>query len=278
MSTKKQLIEESFNKMKSLLESDVIKEQPATPSPAPATAAATTQSANQQQPASDPNRDAKIAKNIDVTMDQAMASVVKNLPQMLANFAKSTGDKDGALDAPGVYDNNAKGQQAPQQAQQTQNQSQAKPIQEGGIMKELTFDEAKFMECMGEGELQEGGLIGLAASAPAILKYGGQATKWIGKKMDSAWLQKWGNKTAEAGEKLHHKYIHVIEKALKPLMPNATPEQIHKAANGVFMGAVGVLFAGSLAHPGFLTGVKGAELGQEALAALQKSLPTLGFA
>lgn len=270
MSRNKKLIEESYNKMKSLLENR-LNEQPGAPAAAPTAAPAAQQPA--QQPVADPNRDATIAKNIDATMDQAMATVVKNLPNMLANFAKTTGDKDGALDAPGVYDNNA--QQAPAQGQQAP--AQAQPIQEG-VMKEITFDESKFMECMGGGELEEGGLIGLVASAPAILKYGGQATKWIGKKMNSQWLQKWGGATAKAGEKLHHKYIHVIEKALKPLMPNATPDQLHKAANGVFMGAVGVLFAGSLAHPGMLTGIKGAELGQSALAALQKSLPSLGFA
>jgi len=265
MSKNKQLIEESFNKIKSILENVIIEAPIATSATAPES------TPNPQQPAeSDPDRDQKIAKNIDVTMDQAMATVVKSLPKVFANFAKTTGDKDGVLDAPGVYDNNA------QQSKQQQS-GQAKPIQEGEY-RELTFDESKFLECMGGGQIEEGGLIGLVASAPAILKYGGQASKWVGKKMNSQWLQKWGNKAAEAGEKLHHKYIHAIEKVLKPLMPNATPEQLHKAANGAFIGIVGVLFAGSLAHPGMLTGVKGVELGQEALVALQKSLPSIGFA
>jgi hypothetical protein len=79
-------------------------------------------------------------------------------------------------------------------------------------------------------------------------------------------------------KKIHHKYIHLIEKAIAPFMPNATKEQLHKAANGIFMGGVAVLFAGGLASPDVLTGVKGAELGEVALQALQKALPNIGFA
>ena len=268
MNKNKKLIEESLIKIKKLVEGK-INEAPVAQSAQPAAQPAAAQS--------DPQRDQKIAQNIDATMDQAMGTIIGKLPNLLADFAKNSGDKDGSVDAPGVYDNNQAEKPQGQQAQSQQAQGQQPQSIKEGVVTEITFDEGKFMQCMGEG-LNEGGILGLAMSAPAILKYGGQASKWIGKKMDSQWLQKWGNKTAEAGEKLHHKYIHAIEKVLKPLMPNATPEQLHKAANGVFMGAVGVLFAGSLAHPGFLTGVKGVELGQEALAALQKSLPSLGFA
>lgn len=270
MNNKRKLVEESFNKMKGLIENKLNEQPVAQAQPAQQPAAP----AQSVQPQPNPQRDNQISANIDATMDQAMGVLVSKLPAVLSQFAKTTGDKDGVVDAPGVYDN--KTQTNSTQNQQAPSQGVAKPIQEGEE-NELTFDENKFMECI-SGELNEGGILGLAMSAPAILKYGGQASKWIGKQMNSQWLQKWGNKTAEAGEKLHHKYIHTIEKVLKPLMPNASPEQLHKAANGVFMGAVGVLFAGSLAHPGMLTGVKGAELGQEALAALQKSLPTLGFA
>lgn len=276
MSKKKKLIEESFNKMRNLVESK-INEAPT--APAAAATAAAPAPAVQQQPAADPQRDQKIAQNIDATMDQAMQAMVSKLPGLLANFTKSSGDKDGALDAPGVYDNKAQGKPAAGQpaAQPVAGKPAAgQPIQEGK-MKEITFDEAKFIECMG-GELNEGGLLGLVASAPAILKYGGKASQWVGKKMDSAWLQKWGDKTAKAGEKLHHKYIAVIEKALKPFMPNATPEQLHKAADGIFMGGVAILFAGGLADPGMLTGVKGIELGEKALAVMQKALPAFGFA
>ncbi len=270
MNRNKKLIEESLVKMKKLVEGRINEASIAQPA-----AQTKVQPAQPAAPQADPQRDQKIAQNIDVTMDQAMGAIIGKLPNLLADFAKNSGDKDGSVDAPGVYDNNQADKPQAQTQQQPQGQ-QPQAIKES-IVTEITFDEGKFMQCMGEG-LNEGGILGLAMSAPAILKYGGQASKWIGKKMDSQWLQKWGNKTAEAGEKLHHKYIHAIEKVLKPLMPNATPEQLHKAANGVFMGAVGVLFAGSLAHPGMLTGVKGAELGQEALAALGKSLPSLGFA
>jgi hypothetical protein len=64
----------------------------------------------------------------------------------------------------------------------------------------LHFDESKFIEGM-SGNINEAGLVSLVVSAPAILKYGGQASKWVGKKLNSQWLQKWGNKAAEAGEK-----------------------------------------------------------------------------
>jgi len=264
MNNKKKIVEESFNKMKTLLESRIGEAQAAPAAPA------AQQPAQAQQPAADPQRDQKISQNIDATMDQAMAKMVQGLPAVLANFAKAGGDKDGALDAPGVYDNDASAQAQPAQAG-------AQPIQEG-MMNEITFNEAVFMETMGEGELNEGGILGLAMAVPAILKYGGKAAEWTGKKMNSGWLQKWGGKTAKAGEKIHHKYIGVIEKAIAPFMPKANKEQIHKAANGIFMGGVAIMFAGGLAHPGILTGVKGAELGEFSLASLAKVLPNLGFA
>lgn len=241
MNKKKKLMEESLKKMKTLVENVVIE-----------------QSANSK-------RDQKISKNIDVTMDQAMARMVKGLPNVLSKFAKSGGDKDGALDASGVYDNNS------QQAQ-----TGAQPIQEG-MINEIMFDESVFMGAIGDNELNEGGILGLAMAVPAILKYGGKAAEWTGKKMNSAWLQKWGGKTAKAGEKIHHKYIGIIEKAIAPFMPNANKEQIHKAANGIFMGGVAIMFAGGLAHPGILTGVKGAELGEFSLAKIGAILPKLGF-
>jgi len=264
MNNKKKIVEESFNKMKTLLESKINEAQVA-----PAAPAAPAQA---QKPAVDPQRDQKIGQNIDATMDQAMAKLVQGLPSVLAKFAKSGGDKDGALDAPGVYDNNAQAQPA---------QTGAQPIQEG-MISEITFNESMFMGAIGEGlneeDLNEGGILGLAMAVPAILKYGGKAAEWTGKKMNSQWLQKWGGKTAKAGEKIHHKYIAIIEKAIAPFMPNADKAQIHKAANGIFMGGVAIMFAGGLAHPGILTGAKGAELGEFSLANIGNILPKLGFA
>lgn len=255
MSSKKYIIERSFNKMRALIESRVI-EQSSTQ----------TSSSTTNQALSDPNRDQKISANIDATMDQAMSALVSSLPTMLANFAKNSGDKDGVIEVPGVYD----GDKSQEQSIQDKS-SQSQTIQE------MTFDEGKFSKCMGE-QISEGGLIGLVASAPAIIKYGGKAVEWTGKKMNSGWLSKWGNKTAQAGENLHHKYISVIERAIKPFMPNATPEQLHKAADGIFMSGVAILFAGGLADPGMLTGVKGTELGQKAISILGKVMPTIGFA
>lgn len=267
MNNKKKIIEESFNKMKSLLESRLSEAsmvQPAQPGQqAQQLGQQPRQQAQQpgQQP-KNPQRDKEISKNIDVTMDQAITQVVKGLPAVLDKFVKSSGDKDGALDAPGVYDNNA-------QPKNT--------IQEGAV-NEVVFDESKFMEAFGEQELDESAFISSFMAAPAILKYGGQFAKWTGNKMNSKWLQKWGGKTAEAGEKLHHKYIQGIEKIIARFMPNASQEQIHKAANVIFMGAVGIAFADGLSHPGiFLNGVKGAELGEFALSKIGNILPKIGF-
>ena len=275
MAKNKRIIEESFDKIKHLIESR-INEAPvgqAIPAANQPSAVPPTQPVVQDTKA----RDQKISQNIDATMDAAMQKIVQNLPSVLGNFAKTSGDKDGVLDAPGVYDNNAQqGSQPQAQPSAIPQQGTAQPIQEG-VVNEITFDESVFMNIM-EGELNEAGLLSLVVSAPAIMKYGGQAAKWTGKKMNSGWLQKWGGKTAKAGEKLHHKYVALIEKALKPFMPSATPEQLHKAADGIFMGGVAILFAGGLADPGMLTGVKGTELGQLALKGLSKALPSLGSA
>jgi hypothetical protein len=272
MNSNKKTILESFNKMKNIIETKLNEQPTAQSQQVGASQSGQQQPQQQQAQAVDTQkRDQQISNNIDATMDAAMKTLVNKLPNVLSNFSKSGGDKDGVLDAPGVYDNNQQ-QQNNQQGQQQTGQA----IKEG-VVHEITFDESKFMASMGE-TIDEGGLLGLAASAPAILKYGGKAAQWTGKKMNSKWLQKWGNKTAKAGEKLHHKYIGLIEKAITPFMPNASKEQIHKAAEGIFMGGVAVLFAGSLAHPGMLTGVKGAELGEFAASTLQKALPNIGFA
>lgn len=211
-------------------------------------------------------RDQVISNSIDDTMDTAMNVFVSSLSNILSNATKSIGDKDGVLDAPGVYDNSS---------------TEQKPVQES-IIGELTFDENKFKEGFG---LNEGGLLGLAVSAPAILKYGGQASGWLGKKMNSQWLQKWGNKTAEAGEKLHHKYIGVIEPIVAKFMPNASKEQVHKAANAIFIGGVAVLFTGGLTSPDLLAGgldgttlVKGKELAHVAIKSIPAIINKLGFA
>ena len=257
MNKKAKLIESSISKMKKIIESKIGEQQ--------------TNQNQTQQASQDPNRDAKIARNIDATMDQAMSQFVSNLPDMISNFVNTAGDKDGVLDAEGVYDS----EQAVQQQQQQQQTTQQ--VNESSVL-ELKFDESKFLECMDEGELNEAGIMGLVASAPAILKYGGKASQWVGKKMNSQWLQKWGNRAAKAGENLHHKYIHAIEKVIAPFMPNASKEQIHQAANGIFMGGVAVLFAGGLAHPDALLGVKGAELGEFGAEVFKKAMPQLGFA
>lgn len=147
--------------------------------------------------------------------------------------------------------------------------------EESNELYEITFDEEKYKE---NCTLEEGGLLGVVASAPAILQFGGKAAGWLGEKLNQNWLKSAGNYVAKKGEQLHHFYIDEIEKTLHMFMPNADQEKIHKASEALFMGLVGILFAGSLAHPGALTAVKGGELGQYVMSNLPKVLDKLGFA
>lgn len=217
----------------------------------------------------------QVQKNIEVSMDQAMAALTKELPNILKSFTASAGDKDSQLDLPGQQQTTQGQQQAPK-AQQQQGQQTQQQVQESESYKELKFDEAKFKSHL--EELNEGGILGLVASAPAIMQLGGKMIGWMGKKTNAQFMQKWGKGIAHAGHNLHHKYIGVLEKAVAPFMKNATPEARKQAAEAMFMTLVAGLFAGGLAAPDALTAVKGQELASYVKDMIPKAMGSLGFA
>lgn len=212
----------------------------------------------QQQSAQQNNQ---IEKKIATTLTQALDAVVKDMPNILKTVATQAGDKDGIIDVPGVYKNDKE-----QQVQESESS-----------LFEIKFNENKFQECMKEDLIKEGGLLGLTLSAPALLNMAGKAASWTGKKMNANWLQRFGGKMSHFGEKIHHKYIGVIEKILTPLMPGASEEQIHKAAEVAMMGIIGVLFAEGLSNPRALEAVKGQELASFAKEKLPNILAKIGF-
>jgi len=225
------------------------------------------------------------AQVIQTNMQQGMATLVQSLPAILKQFTASAGDKDGQLDVTGQpqSQNNqqAQGQRAPQQPAQAQpkqgGQTQsAQPIKEEKKERELFFDEAKY-----ESEVHgvnEGGIIGLVASAPGILQYGGKLLQKMGSKTNPNIIQKFGGQVAKAGEALHHTYIGAIEKVVGAFMPNADAQQKKKVAEAVFMLLVSTLFVGSMAAPDSLSVVKGKELADYVRKVIPGIMSSAGFA
>jgi hypothetical protein len=240
-----------------------------------------------QQP---PNTQQKVAvnqqqaqKNVQDAIGIALKDISSKLPALLKNFADA--DKDGKVEY-GTYSDKVEPAQqqtktavksTPQTPQQTQTQTpsqtttQPKPIKESTIK----FEEGKFQENVG---LNEAGVIGLVASAPAILNLGGKLLGKLGKKVNAQWLQNIGGKVANAGHLLHNSYIGIFEKALTPFMKGASKEQLHTAAEALFMVIVGTMLAQGVTSPDILTGVKGKELANYVSKALPKVLPSMGFA
>lgn len=221
----------------------------------------------QTQPAQQAAQPQLNPQNIEKTMDQGMNSLIQQLPNILKNFTSTAGDKDGQLDIAGQ-------QQAQGQQKVQGQQAQVKEMVE---LKELKFDENKFKSHLSD-EVNEGGVVGLVASAPAIMQLGGKLIGWTGKKVNSNLMQKWGKSVADAGHKLHHKYIGALEKVIAPFMKNSSKEDVHKAAEAMFMTLVAGLFAGGLTAPDLLTGVKGQELAQYVKQMAPKAMGSLGFA
>ena len=279
---KNNLIEE-LNRMKEL--AGIINEQGEAPGQAPAQQEAPNQtqspsigsSADNQKPGQTPqpkhpaptqpnNKGVEnISQNdVDQSVKIAMDSILKSLPNILSTIAKTTGNKDGQLEI-GQQPAQKQQQQAPKSGQQVQ-----AVTQEGS----LKFDEGKYKKYE---ELNEAGIIGLVASAPAIMNFGGKLVQKLGVKTNSTTLQKFGTAISHTGEKLHNAYLGTIEKMITPLMKGQSPETIKKASEAVFMGLVGVLFAGGVANPSFLEAVKGKELAQFSQGALTKVLSQIGF-
>lgn len=259
-------LQEELSRMKYLagiLSEAVVQQQPAQQ-----------QSAQQQQPVQQqqqqPTTNLDPAK-VDQAMAQGMDAMIKNLPNLLKKFTTTVGDKDGQLD---TGDEKPQAQQGAQA--NTQQAAQNKQVQEGGKKRELMFDEEKYnSECK---DLQEGGLLGLVASTPAIMQMGGKLLQKMGSKTNPNFIQKFGKTVADAGEKLHHKYLGVIEKAISPFMPSATPEVKKKAAEAMFMVLVTGLFASGLSHPDLLSGVKGKEMADYVAQLMPSAMSSIGFA
>jgi hypothetical protein len=207
-------------------------------------------------------KDGQIENNISKTLIQALDILVADMPNILNVIANQQGDKDGIIDAPGVY--------------KFDKQQTVSEIKDGHIL-EIKFDENKFQECMEEDLIKEAGLLGLTLSAPAIINMTGKIASWTGKKLNTNWLQKFGDKMSHFGEKIHHKYIGTIEKVITPFMPNASKEQIHKVAEIALMGVIGALFAGGLSNPGALEAVKGQELASFVKNELPNIFSKIGF-
>jgi hypothetical protein len=213
--------------------------------------------------------------DVDQSLKTAMDSLMSNLPNILSTIAKTTGNKDGQLEIGGQpaqpTSKPQPQQQATQQTQPAPQQAQPANVTQEGTLK---FNENKYKEYE---ELNEAGIIGLVASAPAIMNFGGKLVQKLGVKTNSDVLKKFGTAISHTGEKLHGTYLSAIEKVITPLMKGQKPETIHKAAEAVFMGLVGVLFAGGISHPNFLQAVKGKELAQFSQKAVTGVLSQLGF-
>lgn len=303
MSNKKKLIEESFNKMKTIVESRLNEAPAAQPAAAPAQgqqpaaqAAAPTQG---QQPAANPQDQQKaqqLAKATDAEMDKAMKMAVGNIGDILSKFASTQGDKDGELDAPGDE------KQAP--AQPAQGQQAAQPAQ--GQQQVMESEDSACLvinETLMEQQLDEAGLAiagGLALSAPKLTQWIGKGVGAIGKKVDSKRLGTWGQKLEKFGHKWHHAYIDVIAKGVAMVMPkdangqkpNYKDPQVQKIANVVFisivasMGAYAASGAASAAQAGEtavaaveggLAGVKGFESSEAVLKGIAPLLKSMGI-
>lgn len=226
-------------------------------------------------------------KNLTANVDQAMGVVIKNLPNILANFTATVGDKDKQLDIGGEQQGQPQNQQQKQpQGQQVQAQNQQQgQIKESDKINELKFNEEEFRKHVFGGELDEAlitTVLGTIASAPAVMKLAGWGLSKLGKKGDNNVIQKAGAWLTKKGDALHHKYIHGIEAVVKKFMPNATPEQSKKASEAIFMTIVAGLFVSGLGDPSsykqMLTTVKGGELGQVAAKVMAPLMKGAGFA
>lgn len=215
----------------------------------------------------------QVQKNIDTNMDQAMAIIMKQLPNIIKNFSVTSGDKDGQIET---------GEEANKQPQaQGQQQAKGQPQAQGQVTKEnkeygqLTFDEEKFNSHI--KELDESLIAGLMVSTPAIMKMGGWLLQKMGGKANPNVVQKWGQYISKKGEQLHHHYLKSIEGWIAPFTKNMSPEARKKASEAILMGVVAGLFAGHLSHPDALTAIKGQELADYVSKILPKTLSSIGF-
>jgi hypothetical protein len=213
----------------------------------------------------DPNEAAAFEQEMQTAMNQVMTE----LPGALANAAKTTGDRDGQLELAGQQQTT----QQPVQPQQTQPATQ--PIQESRELDEALFS-----------------LVGgTALAVPAISKLIGAAASFLGKKIGSGDLSQFGQKAKDFGDKLHHTYEHLIDKALSPVTKNLDPNKRQIVNKLVFygiiasffgVGASGALHAGATGQAGLaaaeggLSSIKASELVAAARQVLPRILAQVG--
>lgn len=200
----------------------------------------------------DPNEEVAFEK----VMTDALSQVMNDLPGELQQAAQTQGDKDGQLNVVGAQPTT----QQPVQPQQTQ------PIQEA-------VDEA-LVSLVG----------GTALALPAISKLIGSASAYLGKKIGSGDLSQFGQKAKDFGEKMHHTYEHLIDKALAPLTSKLDPNTRKNINKLVFYSIIATFFgfgAGGALHAGAAgqTGLAAAEGGlssikaSELIGAVRQVLP-----
>jgi len=276
MIKKKQLIEESFNKMRTIVESKLYEapvqgQQPASPAQGQQPAAQPVQAVQGQQQAAN-NQDQQKAKQMAAATDAEMGKVMKmavdNIEGILSKFANTQGDRDGEIDAPGDEKQAAA---QPAQGQPTQGQQQVMESSASGVI--------MINESMLEEELQNEALGmlagGIALSAPTITKWIGKGVGALGKKVDSNRLNTWGEKIAKFGDKWHHAYINTIATAVAKFMPadangqkpNYKDPKVQKIANVIFISIVAAMGAGAASGA-----AQAAQTGQTALAAVEGGL------
>ena len=206
----------------------------------------------------DPNEEAAFEQEMTAALNQVM----NDLPSELQQTAKTQGNKDGQLELTGA---------APATTTQpTQQPVQPQPTQQ-------------IQEAVDEALVSLVG--GTALAAPAIAKLIGAASSYLGKKLGSGDLSQFGEKAKAYGEKMHHSYEHLIDKALNWVLPKTIDPNTRKNINKlVFFAIVATFFgfgAGGALHAGAAgqTGLAAAEGGLssikagELIAAAREVLP-----
>ena len=214
---------------------------------------------SQVQPAN-PAQDATAEKNVE----DAIMKVINNLAPQLDYVAKTQGNHDGKLEVV---------------PEQFEIMSEDQEI-------EIDLDEAE--NPFTEQKMDEGLALlgGLALSAPAILKGGSWLAAKLGKKVDSATLQKLSTFLANKSDKLHHLYLGAIEKIIQKLYPSIDPKTNAKVSGIILTVIIAALAVdatatashafkvGQMAHAGaegILASIKSSEVG----ATIAKEIPDI---
>jgi len=193
------------------------------------------------------HEDGNIDPNFEKEMQAALGQIMQDLPNELSNLAKNAGDRDGQLELTG-------GQQPVQGQQATQPTQTPQQVQ----------NESELNEAI--GMLLAGGVLAL----PSIIGMVGKAAKFLGKTIGQGDIARFGEKTKNFAEKMHHSYEGVIDKILSPLTKNLDPAK-RKIINKVVFYAIVATFFGVGA-----TGAVGAAgAGKAGLAAVEGGLSTV---